>query len=233
MPITPFIGVRISWLMLARNSLLARLAASAASRRGIQVGNQAEPGDSQGHLVGDGLPGPSARPTTADRRHVTARIPSSSGPWPSGKPDDAPVDARTSRRRARSPAFPGTLPRSGDRRQRARRPTRPRRRRPPASAIPHWPSDSSPGFSGSSAQTRAGPEAGSRQYAQTAFEHGLDGLLHASARRRSRQASARAVHAPPAGPRTIFGSVRSLITPTACQRPSRRNVETLSSTGIS
>ena len=28
----PFIGVRISWLMLARNSLLARLAASAASR---------------------------------------------------------------------------------------------------------------------------------------------------------------------------------------------------------
>ena len=31
MPITPFIGVRISWLMLARNSLFARLAASAAS----------------------------------------------------------------------------------------------------------------------------------------------------------------------------------------------------------
>jgi hypothetical protein len=27
---TPFIGVRISWLMLARNSLFARLAASAA-----------------------------------------------------------------------------------------------------------------------------------------------------------------------------------------------------------
>ena len=27
----PFMGVRISWLMLARNSLLARLAASAAS----------------------------------------------------------------------------------------------------------------------------------------------------------------------------------------------------------
>ena len=26
MPTTPFIGVRISWLMLARNSLLARLA---------------------------------------------------------------------------------------------------------------------------------------------------------------------------------------------------------------
>jgi hypothetical protein len=30
MPITPFIGVRISWLMLARNSLLARFAASAS-----------------------------------------------------------------------------------------------------------------------------------------------------------------------------------------------------------
>ncbi len=29
---TPFNGVRISWLMLARNSLLARLAASASSR---------------------------------------------------------------------------------------------------------------------------------------------------------------------------------------------------------
>ena len=31
MPMTPFIGVRISWLMLARNSLLAWLALSAAS----------------------------------------------------------------------------------------------------------------------------------------------------------------------------------------------------------
>ena len=33
MPRMPFIGVRISWLMLARNSLLARLAASAAAVR--------------------------------------------------------------------------------------------------------------------------------------------------------------------------------------------------------
>jgi hypothetical protein len=32
MPMMPFMGVRISWLMLARNSLFARLAASAASR---------------------------------------------------------------------------------------------------------------------------------------------------------------------------------------------------------
>ena len=31
MPMIPFIGVRISWLMFARNWLLARLAASAAS----------------------------------------------------------------------------------------------------------------------------------------------------------------------------------------------------------
>ena len=32
MPITPFIGVRISWLIMARNSVRARVAASAASR---------------------------------------------------------------------------------------------------------------------------------------------------------------------------------------------------------
>ena len=33
MPMTPFMGVLISWLMLARNSLLARLAASACADR--------------------------------------------------------------------------------------------------------------------------------------------------------------------------------------------------------
>ena len=32
MPMTPFIGVRISWLIVARNALLASLAASAAAR---------------------------------------------------------------------------------------------------------------------------------------------------------------------------------------------------------
>ena len=37
MPRMPFIGVRISWLMLARNSLLARLAASAATMRLLQL----------------------------------------------------------------------------------------------------------------------------------------------------------------------------------------------------
>ena len=31
MPMIPFMGVRISWLMLARNSLLVRLASSALS----------------------------------------------------------------------------------------------------------------------------------------------------------------------------------------------------------
>ena len=37
MPMTPFIGVRISWLMLARNSLLARFAARASLPRLLQV----------------------------------------------------------------------------------------------------------------------------------------------------------------------------------------------------
>ena len=32
MPMMPFMGVRISWLMLARNALLASLAATAAAR---------------------------------------------------------------------------------------------------------------------------------------------------------------------------------------------------------
>ena len=35
MPMTPFIGVRSSWLIVARKSLLARLACSAASRSWI------------------------------------------------------------------------------------------------------------------------------------------------------------------------------------------------------
>ena len=37
MPTTPLSGVRISWLMLARNSLLARLAASAISLRHSKI----------------------------------------------------------------------------------------------------------------------------------------------------------------------------------------------------
>ncbi len=36
MPTTPFSGVRISWLMLARNSLLALLAATAAASAALR-----------------------------------------------------------------------------------------------------------------------------------------------------------------------------------------------------
>ena len=35
MPMTPFMGVRISWLMLARNSLLAVLASSACKSTSV------------------------------------------------------------------------------------------------------------------------------------------------------------------------------------------------------
>ena len=61
MPITALSGVRISWLMLARNSLLARLAASADSRgladRLLHLGHPALRGGPQGlverlHLLG-------------------------------------------------------------------------------------------------------------------------------------------------------------------------------------
>ena len=38
MPMMPFIGVRISWLMLARNSLFARLPSIALSRAVEQLG---------------------------------------------------------------------------------------------------------------------------------------------------------------------------------------------------
>ncbi len=43
MPRMPFIGVRISWLMLARNSLLARLASSAASLAAMSSSFRASP----------------------------------------------------------------------------------------------------------------------------------------------------------------------------------------------
>ena len=56
MPITPFIGVRISWLMLARNSLFARLAASAASRACAQLlGGALLLGDVARHRVDEPL----------------------------------------------------------------------------------------------------------------------------------------------------------------------------------
>ena len=37
MPITPFMGVRISWLMFAKNSLLARFAPSASSLAALRL----------------------------------------------------------------------------------------------------------------------------------------------------------------------------------------------------
>ena len=40
MPITPFIGVRISWLIVARNSLLARSAAWAATASSFGTGGR-------------------------------------------------------------------------------------------------------------------------------------------------------------------------------------------------
>ena len=40
MPITAFIGVRISWLIVARNELLASFAASAAARASCASANR-------------------------------------------------------------------------------------------------------------------------------------------------------------------------------------------------
>ncbi len=60
MPRTPFIGVRISWLMFARNSLFARLAASAGLDGGVErfsglaelFGHPVEGGGELAQLVG-------------------------------------------------------------------------------------------------------------------------------------------------------------------------------------
>jgi hypothetical protein len=64
MPSTPFIGVRISWLMRARNELFAWFAASAASRAEAQrflaalvlrdVARDGDPADALVELVGSG-----------------------------------------------------------------------------------------------------------------------------------------------------------------------------------
>ena len=53
MPSTPFMGVRISWLMLARNSLLARLAASADSLARLELAGPL--GDRGLEILGVGL----------------------------------------------------------------------------------------------------------------------------------------------------------------------------------
>ena len=55
MPITAFIGVRISWLIVARNELLASLAASAAARASCASLEQARVLDRDHRLVGEGL----------------------------------------------------------------------------------------------------------------------------------------------------------------------------------
>ena len=55
MPMTAFIGVRISWLMVARNALLASLAASAAARASCVSLEQARVLDRDHRLVGEGL----------------------------------------------------------------------------------------------------------------------------------------------------------------------------------
>jgi hypothetical protein len=68
MPMTPFIGVRISWLMLARNSLLARLASL-----GLHLGvdqrllDRLAAGD-----VGEAADHPQRRPGLAALDHVAA-----------------------------------------------------------------------------------------------------------------------------------------------------------------
>ena len=88
MPRTPFIGVRISWLMLARNSLLARLAASADSfamqqvvrLRGDAPAQDDHPGQGQDDHAGedaDQAPGRGRRSRT--RGPASTSMPPSSG----------------------------------------------------------------------------------------------------------------------------------------------------------
>ena len=55
MPITAFIGVRISWLIVARNELLASLAASAAARACLRLVEQPHVLDRDHRLVGERL----------------------------------------------------------------------------------------------------------------------------------------------------------------------------------
>ena len=55
MPITAFIGVRISWLIVARNELFASLAVSAAARASCVSLEQPRVLDRDHGLVGEGL----------------------------------------------------------------------------------------------------------------------------------------------------------------------------------
>ena len=55
MPMTAFIGVRISWLIVARKALLASLAASACGTRLLRLLEQLRVLDRDHRLVGEGL----------------------------------------------------------------------------------------------------------------------------------------------------------------------------------
>ena len=74
MPMTPFMGVRISWLMFARNSLLARLAASAASLARLQLRLDLP---SRGDVDGD--PEDAAAPALDEDRHLGCLVATVSG----------------------------------------------------------------------------------------------------------------------------------------------------------
>ena len=70
MPITAFIGVRISWLIVARNALFASLAASAAARACLRFLEQPRVLDRDHRLVGEGL---RERTSWSSKRPVEAR----------------------------------------------------------------------------------------------------------------------------------------------------------------
>ena len=53
MPMTAFIGVRISWLIVARKELFASLAASACGARLLRLGEEARVAQRDAHAGGD------------------------------------------------------------------------------------------------------------------------------------------------------------------------------------
>ena len=68
MPMTPFMGVRISWLMLARNSLLATDAAIASYEQDLAAAK------SKGHKIADDARESAKAKATADRTAVEADL---------------------------------------------------------------------------------------------------------------------------------------------------------------
>ena len=116
-PSRPFSGVRISWLVLARKALLARLAASASSRARGQRLLDAAP---LGHVLGDPDraavgSGGSGRPPAPSRRHKKVlpsrrAIGARSRPArraPAAGPAQRPISAVVRRRWARPPRRAG------------------------------------------------------------------------------------------------------------------------------